>query len=134
MNRGRVVGSLGLLAVAGAILLWQFLAPAAPDRGLAHCNYTLVRVGMSQAEVEALLGGPPGNYGRYADGETGMTMEGYAGRPPGAAERIWCDDAHRFEVYFDAKGRVVGHHRRSSYWQSPREGFFDMLRREIRHL
>jgi hypothetical protein len=35
-----------------------------------------------------------------------MTTEAAFG-PPGSVEEVWCDDGNRFEVYFDAGGRVV---------------------------
>jgi hypothetical protein len=118
------------LAIILAFLLWQF-SGATPGRRLAHENYPLVRLGMSQAEVEELLGGPPGNYGRYANGKSMMTLEGYI-PPAGAAERVWCDDSNRLEIYFDAEGRVVGHHRRAVYSQSASEGPSGWLRRMTR--
>jgi hypothetical protein len=117
------------LAIVIGFLLWQF-SDSTPGRRLAHENYPLVRLGMSQAEVEGLLGGPPGNFGRYGGGATGMTLEGYLA-PPGAVERVWCDDSNRLEIYFDAEERVVGLHRRAAYWQSPPEGFLGWLRRVI---
>src|SRR5262249_61031581 len=98
----RIVWCLGLLAIVIAFLLWQFCGPAPsrrlePSRRLAVENYALVRTGISQAEVEELLGGPPGNYGRFAGGGVHMTMEGYIpGPPPGAGERILWDDSDPF--------------------------------------
>jgi hypothetical protein len=121
---------LGVSFIATAHLLWQFGRPASHVR-LAAENYPLIRVGMSQAEVEGLLGGPPGNYGRYAGGQSEMTAEGYW-PPPGSVERIWCDDGNRFEICFDAGGRVVGHHRRAGYSQTPGEGPLVRLWRSLR--
>jgi hypothetical protein len=116
-----------LLAMVIAVVLWQF-SGMAPRRRLAVENFAHVRMGMTLAEVEALLGGPPGNYGRFTDGMGFMTLEGYIS-PPGAVEQIWCDDANRYEIYFDADGRVVGHHRRAGYSQEPGDGVFGWLRR-----
>lgn len=130
MSRRRIVWGVALLAVAALLLFWQF-GGRESDRRLAVENFPRVRAGMSQAEVEELLGGPPGNYGRFAGGETGMTLEGYIS-PAGAVERVWCDDANRFEIYFDAGGRVAGQHRRSGYWQAPPEVALRWLRRQFR--
>jgi hypothetical protein len=54
-------------------------------------------------------------------------------RPPGSVERIWCDDSTRFEIYFDAQGRVVGHHERAGYQQAPPDGkqLWRMARRQL---
>jgi hypothetical protein len=131
MRRIRVVSLLGVLGLVIAFVLWRFTHHT-PGRILASGNYPQVRLGMPQAEVERLLGGPPGNYGRYPGGRTDMTMEGYLS-PSGAIERVWCDDSSRFEIYFDADGRVVGNHRRAGYSQEPGEGIFEWMRRVTRY-
>jgi len=118
-----------LVAVASLTLLAsRFLE--VPHRSLRVDNFPLIRVGMPQAEVEDLLGGPPGNYGRYAPGM--MTAEGYLA-PLGSTEKIWYDDCHRFEIYFDGAERVVGIHRRASYRQVPptSSNWFDKLLRRL---
>jgi hypothetical protein len=43
-----------------------------------------------------------------------MTLEGYLA-PPGSVEKVWFDDTHQFEVYFDRGGRVVGLHQRAGF-------------------
>ena len=130
MNRRRaILLLLALSACAAAVLAWQFLG-GGPARRLVAENFPQVRTGMSQAEVEQLLGGPPGNYGRYPHGASMMTLEGYLS-PAGAVEKVWCDDTCRFEIYFDAEGRVVGQHRRASYSQQPPEGILAWLRRVV---
>jgi hypothetical protein len=126
MRRRPLAWAASLLAVAGAATLLA-VAFAPPPRRLNVDAFPLVRTGMTQAEVEGLLGGPPGNYGRHAGGEGMMTLEGYIA-PAGSVERLWCDDANRFEIYFDREGRVVGLHKRASYSQSPAPGLFARLR------
>jgi hypothetical protein len=121
-----VAGALGLLLLAGAgaaLLLNPFQARLNVE-GFKH-----IRNGLTWAEVEELLGGPPGNYGRYAGGMSKMTMEGYLA-PPGSIEQIWCDDTNRFEIYFDANDRVVGFHRRAGFLQEPppARNWLDQLR------
>jgi len=82
-------------------------------------NFTQLKIGMSQAQVEKLLGGAPGNYGQYSENSGFMTLERYPS-PPGSIERVWFDDANRFELYFDAQsGQLVGQHERARYSQSP---------------
>jgi hypothetical protein len=88
------------------------------DHRLLVKNFTLIRIGMSQSEVEELLGGPPRNYGSIITGGGMISEEGYRS-PPGSVERIWCDDSNRFEIFFDSQGRVVGHHKRGIYSQEP---------------
>jgi hypothetical protein len=115
--RQRAIVFVCLLAVASLFLLSiRFLK--APQRSLNVDGFPLIRAGMLQSEVEELLGGPPGNYGRYAGGSSWMTCEGCV-VPPGSTEKLWCDDRHRFEIYFDGAGRVVGIHRRAGYSQGP---------------
>ena len=103
------------LAVAGGGLLWAWSGPAAGPR-LRTESWPLVRAGQTQAEVEGLLGGPPGNYGRHAGGGAWMTLEGIIA-PAGSVERVWCDDGTRLEVWFDPGGRVVVPHKRAGYGQ-----------------
>ena len=115
--RRRTILVVCLLAVASlAFVGLKFLR--APQRTLNVDSFPLIRAGMLQSEVEELLGGPPGNYGRYARGTSEMTCEDYLA-PAGSTEKLWCDDGHRFEIYFDGAGRVVGIHRRAGYSQGP---------------
>lgn len=85
-----------------------------------------VRPGMSMEEVSSLLGGPPGDYGRF-DGNAMMTLEGAFG-PPGSLEADWFDDDNRLEVWFDQAGTVVHVHRRAHFTRRP-ESISDTLRR-----
>jgi len=124
MARGRIV-RIGLALAALAVGAWYWVGTSAGAR-LRVENYPQVRGGLSLTEVEELLGGPPGNYGRYAYGSAMMTCEGYS-VPPGSVERIWCDDAARFEIYFDTQGRVVGLHQRARYEQFPSGGLLTEL-------
>jgi hypothetical protein len=59
MRRRKLFGALAGLAIlvaAGALVLWP-----RPDR-ITQENFDRIRAGMSRAEVEAVLGGPPGDY------------------------------------------------------------------------
>jgi hypothetical protein len=71
---------------------------------------------MTQAEVEQLLGGPPGYYGNVTGGTIAESMkkELYTS-PPGSVEKIWYDDHNRFEIWFDHEGRVSFAHRRLGF-------------------
>jgi hypothetical protein len=88
-----------------------------PKRLLAE-NFPQVLVGMSQTEVETLLGGRAGNYGKYPDGVFVMSNEAFVSTS-GPISKDWCDDSHLFQIYFDAQGRVVAKYQQSSYQQLP---------------
>ena len=116
----RVALLMGGLTLAGAVVAgWWLARPAGPGPEPRPpdwaAGFERVRPGMSLAEVEALMGGPPGNYGRGL--EQGMSLEGVL-VPPGTVERAWADDGARYEVYFDPAGRVVVTHRRKVYRQT----------------
>jgi hypothetical protein len=93
------------------------------SRRLRVEHFGAVSVGMTQREVEALLGGPPGDYGSPYPQEALMTLEGIIA-PPGSIERDWRDDENLFEIYFDGNGRVIFKHKRARYSQ---KGLWDTL-------
>jgi hypothetical protein len=123
-----IVNILVLVALTGALLMLVRLRPSPADKQLNVGGFFQIKVGMSLSEVEGLLGGPPGNYGRYAGGMSEMTLEGYLA-PPGSVEKVWCDDANRFEIYFDQQMQVVGYHKRARYSQQPGPGWLERLRK-----
>jgi hypothetical protein len=93
--------------------------------------FYLITKAMTQAEVEALVGGPPGDYGNYGVGwhNNGfMTAEAFLA-PEGSIEKCWWDDTQRFEVWFDSNNRVVGVHKRAYCQAGPREWLPEDLRR-----
>jgi hypothetical protein len=111
-----LVVAVAAVVVAG-IVLFPVETPDPPARKSLNLEgFSQIRPFMTQAEVEALLGGPPGNYGRYSTGRRVMTME--AGpHPPGSVEKVWCDDKHCYEICFDPESRVVSLHQRARYQQ-----------------
>ena len=113
MRRRKLAWIGGLLCLIAAGLLFAWLQMGGR---LNVDGFSQIEPGMTQAEVEALLGGPPGNYGRYSGKFGEMTQEAYLA-PPGSVEKIWCNDERRFEIYFDQEGRVVGKHKRAGYQQ-----------------
>ena len=100
-------------------------------------NFPQVKAGMTRAEVEELLGWPPGNYGYYSVGVTTMSLEGFgmrdeAGKPVALPEsRNWYDTANCFEIYFDDTDRVLTSHKRRHFKQTPGPGFFERLWRSV---
>src|SRR5262249_9340588 len=107
MRRRTIALIAGSLVLAGIGLS---LARSREEKRLYVENFSRIGNGMTQEEVEDLLGGSPGNYGRYKTGM--MTLEGVIA-PPGSVEKIWCNDARRFEIYFDQDRRVVLKHERA---------------------
>lgn len=94
-------------------------------------NYPLIQLGMTQAEVELLLGGPPGNYGVYANG---FKSREEVAPPSGSVLRVGNDDRNMFELYFDFSDRLVLNHKRGRYeggWPYA-DGWFTRQWRTIR--
>jgi hypothetical protein len=114
---------LSLAFYFGVVPAYRWLT-APPPLNVAAFNQ--VRVGMTMADVIGLLGGPPGDYGRY-DGNAMMTLEGAFG-PPGSVQVHWFDDDNRLEVWFDQSGTVVHVHRRAGFTRRPTT-LADSLRR-----
>jgi hypothetical protein len=90
-------------------------------------NHSEIRPGMALEQVEDLLGGPPGDYGRLWFGSAeSMSHEG-VNVPPGSRELVWFDDNHRIEVHFDWQDRVVAVHQRARWerrlWQPSEKSF-----------
>jgi hypothetical protein len=128
LRRRFFVSILVLVVLTGAaLLLVRLLAPPA-DKQLNVGGFFQIKVGMSLSEVERLLGGPPGNYGRYSEETGSMTLEGYLA-PPGSGEKVWCNDENRFEIYFDQQKQVVGYHKRARYSQEPGPSWLERLRK-----
>jgi hypothetical protein len=115
MSRRRTL----LLSLAGIALLFLALPYIVwHPRRLNHDGFAKIELGMTQQEVEQLLGGPPGIYYPAHPGGGGtMTMEGYD--VPDAAEFVWCDDKKRYEVWFNDQGIVVGKHQRAGWNSTP---------------
>ena len=123
---------IALVFYFGVVPAFRWLTAPPP---LNVAGFDQVRAGMSMAEVELLLGGPPGDYGRY-DGNAMMTMEYFHG-PAGSVEAQWFDDDNRLEVWFDQTGRVVSVHRRGGFARRPTtladslERFLDYAKRTL---
>jgi hypothetical protein len=107
-----------------AALLWVVW----PHTAITPDNAAKIKRGMTLAEVEAILGGPPGN---YASNYTGLGT-GYAG--PGGAlivfdvqERTtWAGDDGMLTVFLDNDGRV----RKTQFYEViDRDTFMGSIRR-----
>ena len=81
-------------------------------RALKASNFSAIKPGMTRQQVAGLLGGPPGDYGRYADGilESGdgsvlQTFYLPSARP--SRPDCWQDDRNTFFIFFDDSDRAV---------------------------
>jgi hypothetical protein len=103
---------IGLLALA--LLLLGAALPLVMPRRCPVTREAAARIkdGMTRADVEAILGGPPGDYRTTPPGEWDLSVTirfGPPGRPSWAAER-WYGDEGDAVVYFDSfpSGGVIG--------------------------
>jgi len=77
-----------------------------PTSGLRAANFSQLRPGMTRPEVERLLGGPPGDYGHFADGIVdygdGSVLQVFAAPDAGDAKpETWTDGRNHFYVFFN---------------------------------
>jgi hypothetical protein len=116
-GRARFYMLILCLLIMAAVAGW-FILNQEPDHPLNRRNYSRIMAGMTRADVEAILGGPPGAGGQ-AQGETSFValveQEGSVdalgalqGKPKPA---IWYNDRGQIIVMFDGwdqSARVVG--------------------------
>jgi hypothetical protein len=126
MGKRMMIRRVALVLAVSVPLMLLAIWLVAHARRLHAQAFQDVQVGMTQAEVEALVGGPPGNYGLYTWGVCFMTAEAYRG-PPGSVERTWRDDSHEFIIFFDADNRVTAKGQRSHYEQRPPLSWSELL-------
>jgi hypothetical protein len=101
-RRKLLLGTLaGLVALAGAAALAQW---PRPERVTPE-NYARIRVGMSRAEVYAILGTP----GDYTTGDVAPsgTRPQLGWHQQGTSMEQWTGDRAVIGVYFDGTGNVV---------------------------
>jgi hypothetical protein len=102
MARGKKWLLLSCLLVSGAAaigLVLVVLSRPAAGPGVTWRNYSAIRYGTTQQEVEAVLGGPPVEKVPYPEGAKDSV--------PSVAVARWPGENLTIEVYFSADGRVV---------------------------
>jgi hypothetical protein len=113
MRRRRLLlgaGLLGLLRL-GAVLTW-LLVPR-PGAGITRGNVERIREGMTEGEVEAVLGCPAGNYsGKKAEGLSAIPLLVESRFPYPPAERVW-----RLWVGEETAVLVAFEKRRAVWWR-----------------
>jgi hypothetical protein len=77
-----------------------------PKGGITRANYDKIRLGMTQDDVEALLGCPPGD---YTDGRPVMGIDSYGGSVlmREGVMKEWWDELGIIQVGFDNGGCVL---------------------------
>jgi hypothetical protein len=120
-----VAGALVLLGMAVTAGLLLAVGQSYPPVAQENCER--IKKGMSRADVEAICGGPPGDY-RLNRPDT-ATFKTYSIQlPEGTTDwPEWSWDDGDLRVFFDAAGRVL--EARLYVWR--REGVFDRLRRLV---
>jgi hypothetical protein len=90
-------------AVAGVVCLLR-VRTADPAHRVNPYTATRVCLGMTQADVERVFGGPPGD---YSSEMRGHHAEGVPDRPPRLRREDWTGDEGGAVVYFAEDGRVA---------------------------
>jgi hypothetical protein len=103
VTRWRLFLGVGLLAVIGAGVVVGWWAAATPA-GVNRISYLRIGQGMRHEQVEAILGGPPGNY--RTDGIDRIFMEGGLHRI-GYRRQFWYGDDGDALIEFDSDKRVA---------------------------
>jgi hypothetical protein len=105
--------ALVLLGV-GALVLW-------PRAGITRANLSKIHGGMTRTQVEAIFGGPSGDY--RTPGHAYLVDYSF-GHPPGSEAHEWIGDEGIAVVAFDQNGHVAAR----LYVEAGEVTFFDRLR------
>jgi hypothetical protein len=113
------------LALVGLAVFCAFLSrPDPPVPGVTWANVNRINVGMTQAEVEAVVGRPPQTSSRGPIPITDNSPPGYV------VVLLWSDMECDILVYLDRAGRVIGREGVGSGGSGP-PTWHDRLRKRI---
>ena len=101
-RRRRIVVAIGVV-VAAVVAAWYLLAP--PARGISTYHSRRIVPGMTRGQVEAILGGPAGDYRTPPLRPPDEALRAPLLLPAG---ECWQGDRHSVYVTFDARDRVAG--------------------------
>jgi hypothetical protein len=132
----------GLILAAAAILIVILALVSfwlSPSSGLRASRFPELRPGMTRHEVEDILGGPPGDYGIYADGTVesgdGSVLQVFAAPAAGHTKmETWEDDRNCFFVFFDDKDAVVAASRANHVRRYPKGSLLAKVKESLRSL
>jgi hypothetical protein len=125
-----LLAASALLAVLmGSMGIWL----TRPSSALKSANFPGIKAGMTRAQVERLLGGPPGDYGHFADGDMdcgdGSVFQVFAVPSSGTPKpQTWTDDRNQFFIFFDSQGQVVAASKVNRFRRSPKNQWLIKLR------
>ncbi len=120
-----IIVALTVIVCATPVLIFLSL-PSTPRQLPRPQAFSKIEEGMTQAEVEALVGCPPGYYGRYELGLSKMSCVFHVA-PPGSVQKNWDDDAHLFMIWFDQDNRVVRIVEERGYERMPPQNLSEWL-------
>jgi hypothetical protein len=129
---------LAVVAVLTALLACVFLW-LSPSSGLRAGNFSKIRPGMTRLDVDGLLGGPPRDYGAYADGAVesgdGSVLQVFVVPNAGASKpEIWEDDRNRFFIFFDNEDAVVAASKATHVRRYPKSEWLFKVRQMLRSI
>src|SRR5262245_44517658 len=108
--RTRVVVGAALL-LAGVLGLAALLSPNGPRHRITEEGYKAIKVGMSQEDVEKLLGLPAGDYTKHSIGFPlcgfGVPHETFGSLDSLKETLEWRSDDGEIHIGFDHDGRVL---------------------------
>lgn len=109
-----------ILLLLAAALLGASLLSSQPwtKSGLSLAQFRKVEPGMTQTQVEALLGGPPGDYGFHQGGPVSETKLAWE-TPPGSRIETWWSDDLKLQVAFGPDGKAAAKRQQPSYLRTP---------------
>ena len=119
--------TLRWLALPALFAAWigHFPINPFPVRRFHDDMLSRLKPGMTEAEVDGILGAPAGHYGNPEFNAGEYTQEGFR-TEPGNSVREWSDDRFLLSVEFDAGKRLVNWHRRARahrYFEGPLSAF-----------
>ena len=136
----RMIVVVAVVAVALAMVIEGeqiFLEPA--PSALRTTNFRQIKPGLTRKQVFELLGGPPGDYGKNADGmiESGdgsVFQVFYVPTSRPVRMENWQDDLSNFFIFFDDEGHVIATSRSNCVRRYPNSRFLHEMRQIIRRL
>jgi hypothetical protein len=105
--------------------IYAFCWLTAPRHRITEENFARIKEGMTEKEVESILGVPAGNY----ETKKRMPLPAHDLFVPTVPceTKVWEGNGLVITIWFDAEGKVF--HSRIGGWSSEEPTFLDMLRR-----
>ncbi len=99
---------VGILTIAVpfvivAVVTW-YSKPCSVD--VRYETFSKLKIGMSKKDIEAILGGPAGNYSTVIEGSLAGTLEPTFDASDQVSRREWHTDEYEITVYFDPDGKA----------------------------